>query len=184
MRYNVAQLLKAPTGALRRHAIAGSIADLDEQNPGALPVTGEVTLLRTERGVLASGQVHAVVTSACRRCLEPVQQEVTFAFEEEFVPSIDIITGARLPLADEDSPELVIDEHHILDITEVVRQFVVMEAPATALCRPDCQGLCPHCGQNLNLGPCACAEEPADPRLAVLKQLLQTTTDSPERNPR
>ncbi len=172
MRYNVAQLLKDNTGASRRLAIAGSLNDLDDLNPGPVPVQGELTLLRTENGVLAFGKAQVTVNAECRRCLSVVESEVRFEFEEEFVPSIDIETGAQLAITDEDSPELVIDEHHILDIGEVVRQYVVMEAPVAALCRADCKGLCPQCGMNLNLGPCGCTTEPVDPRLMVLKQLL------------
>ncbi len=172
MRYNVAQLLKDGTGASRRHAIEGSLTDLDERNGEVVPVRGAVTLLRTEHGVLAIGKARATVSGECRRCLDPVIGEVAFEFEEEFTPSIDVETGAQLPLTDEDSPELTIDERHILDLTEVLRQYVLMESAATALCRADCKGLCPQCGKNLNLGPCGCTEESVDPRLAVLKQLF------------
>jgi uncharacterized protein len=49
-----------------------------------------------------------------------------------------------------------------------------MEATSTALCREDCKGICPQCGKNLNLGPCDCKVENVDPRLEILKQLLDT----------
>jgi len=134
-------------------------------------------LVRTPRGILTSGAVQLKLARTCRRCLEVVEAEGTLEFEEEFVPSIDFETGAKLPLSEEDGPELLIDEHHILDLTEVLRQYAVMSASDSALCRPDCRGLCPHCGRNLNLGPCACDTTQTDPRLAILAKLLGTQDD-------
>lgn len=172
MLYNVAQLLKESIGASRKHAITGELYQLDDHHPGPVPVEGSVTLLRIEHGVLAQGKAVAHVTTFCRRCLELVEGDVAFEFEEEFVPSVDIVTGAALPIVDDQSPELVIDEHHILDLTEVLRQYVVMEGLTSALCRADCRGLCPQCGQNLNEGTCACDTERLDPRFEALRQLL------------
>ena len=173
MLYNVAQLLKESVGASRKLTIDGELHDLDDLNPGPVPVCGELTLIRTEDGILATGVAEAVVTEECRRCLEPVQSAVKVEFEEEYVPSIDIETGAPLP-TDETAPELVISERHILDLSEVMRQYLTMEATSTALCREDCKGICPQCGKNLNLGPCDCTVEDVDPRLEILKQLLDT----------
>jgi uncharacterized protein len=176
MLYNVAQLFKEGIGASRQRELTGELVQIDENNPGPIAVAGTVLLVRTPRGILATGQVHLRLVQTCRRCLETTEAEVEIAFEEEFVPSIDFETGAKLPV-NEDEPELIIDEHHILDLTEVLRQYAVMSASDAVLCRPDCRGLCPQCGQNLNLGPCACATTHVDPRLASLAQLLGTMDD-------
>lgn len=172
MFHNVAQLLKEGIGATRQVEISGDLLDIDENNAGPTHVEGSAVLLRTETGVLVTAQVRAKLIQICRRCLEPVLHEIEFELEEEFVPSIDIRTGLRLPIADKDSPELLIDEHHILDLTEVLRQHVVINGVGFGLCRPDCKGLCPTCGHNLNLGPCQCASTAIDPRLTVLSKLL------------
>ena len=170
MRYNVAQLLKQGEGATRQVEIVGTLHDIDENNPGDIPIQGEATLMRTPRGVLVKGVARATIRQLCRRCLEPTGSEVEMEVEEEFVPSIDVETGRRLPLSDDDEPELVIDEHHILDITEVLRQYAVVTALLPGLCREDCRGLCPICGQNLNEGDCGCNRAPIDPRMAILAQ--------------
>jgi uncharacterized protein len=60
----------------------------------------------------------------------------------------------------------------VLDLTEVVRQAIFLAIPMSPVCRADCAGLCPQCGQNLNEGQCHCVSEVVDPRLEVLKQLL------------
>jgi len=173
MSYNVAQLLQESIGATRRLEIDGSLYDIDESNPGPVQVQGKVRFLRTARGILATGSAHLGLAQACRRCLELTEREVSFEFEEEFVPSIDIHTGLQLPTAGERSPELVISQQHILDLTEVLRQYAALAASDLVLCRPDCKGLCPRCGRNLNLGPCDCENVEIDPRLAVLGELLK-----------
>jgi uncharacterized protein len=172
MLYNVAQLLKEGIGAVRQYELLGELHDVDENNPGPVRVEGHVRLLRTVRGILITGQAHAKAAQICRRCLESAQVEFDFEIEEEFVPSIDVETGVHLTLTEEDSEELVIDEHHILDLTEVLRQYVVINGTGSGLCRPDCKGLCPMCGQNLNQGLCGCDTARRDPRLASLAQLL------------
>ncbi len=77
---------------------------------------------------------------------------------------------------------LSIDEHHILDLSEVMRQALWLATPREALCRPDCDGLCPDCGENRNLGSCSCNQAPIDPRWAALQALLPVETDSEERS--
>jgi len=175
MLYNVAQLLKENIGASRQFEIDGLLHDLDEGNPDSIRVRGNVVLLRTMRGILATAQAHLRLKQACRRCLELVETQVCFQFEEEFLPLVDIETGAQLAAAGEDCPELAIDEHHVLDLTEVLRQYAVMATCEPPLCSPECKGICSNCGHNLNLGPCHCSSARADPRFAVLAELLKPT---------
>ncbi len=171
--FNVAQLLKEGVGANRHYPLAGELRAVDENNPGPVPVEGEAHLVRTLRGILAQGVAHARLVQSCRRCLELSASEVELEIEEEFIPSIDIETGASLPLTDEDEPDLVIDERHTLDFTDILRQLATATLLAPGLCREDCRGLCPNCGANLNTETCTCDRTPSDPRLALLGQLLQ-----------
>lgn len=77
-------------------------------------------------------------------------------------------------VADEDeaAPIPILDGEAI-DLSELVRQLLVLNLPARSLCRPDCRGLCAQCGADLNHGECRCAREEIDPRLAPLRELLQ-----------
>ncbi|MBC7236051.1 MAG: DUF177 domain-containing protein [Chloroflexi bacterium] len=177
MIYNVAQLLKEGVGASRRRTASGDLRDIDELNPGDTHLEGELLFVRTPRGILVTGKAHVSVNQMCRRCLELTRVEIEFEIEEEFIPSIDIETGASLPITDEDEPELIIDEHHMLDMTEVLRQYVIVASMSPSLCRPDCKGLCPICGQNLNLASCQCRRDEIDPRLSILAQLLSSPED-------
>lgn len=173
MRFNVAQLLKESTGAARQYDLSEDITGIDEALKVLGPLKGQVKLIRTTEGILTIGQLRTEIELTCSRCLEPFAAPVAFTLQEEFRPSIDITTGAQLPVtttADQEST--IIDEHHIIDLTEVVRQEILLALPMHPLCRPHCAGLCDQCGQNLNQGPCDCQRPLGDPRLAALKELL------------
>ena len=169
--FNVAQLLQEPIGAERVYEIDGSVDGVAEDAP-PLDARGTVRLVRTNRGLLAYADLDAVARDACSRCLRPVETPVHVAFEEEFLPSVDVLTGQLLPRAEEEDDLFRIDDHHHLDLTEAVRQALVMHQPMRPLCRPDCAGLCSRCGADLNQGPCDCPEEPVDDRWAALRGLM------------
>ncbi len=97
----------------------------------------------------------------CRRCAEPVAGELRIPVHERF---------ADAPLADLSDEELypIVDDE--LDLAPLARDAIVLELPMAPLCRPDCAGLCPRCGANLNEGACGCVA-PRDPRWANLDVL-------------
>lgn len=176
--FNVAQLLRDPVGVSRRIVVAVALQELAPDMDTAGPddtasdvLTGPVRLMRTNAGILAQGELHAETTLACARCLAPVRVKLTVPLEEVYTPTLDILTGKPIE-PDEEDRALWIDAHHILDLTEVLRQNVLIATPMQVLCKPDCRGLCPTCGHNLNEGPCECQPE-TDPRWAALAELLK-----------
>jgi uncharacterized protein len=183
MLYNVAQLLKGPTGGERRYHLSQDIKALDPDLQTVQPIEGWIRLMRTSQGILASGTLRTVLQMECSRCLEPCEVEVEIELEEEFRPTVPI-SDAPVDIVPEEEWDdaLVIDEHHILDLREVIRQGIWLAAPMEALCRVDCAGLCPHCGGNRNLGECTCEEPAIDPRWAALQSLLTTESESDERS--
>ncbi len=133
---------------------------------------GTVSLLRTDRGLLATMDATAKRDESCSRCLADVLSEVDVRFEEEYVPLVDAETGARIYL-DEDDEAFSIDLEFWLDLREGLRQYILMSEPRP-LCRDDCAGLCARCGADLNAGRCKCQPE-TDERwdaLAGLKQKM------------
>jgi uncharacterized protein len=112
----------------------------------------------------------------CSRCLTLFSYPLAFKIEEEFYPSVDIINGEPLSLPD-DSTSSVIDERHILDLTEVIRQHILLAAPVKPLCRTDCAGLCPQCGANLNETTCHCTPN-RQTAFAVAFEKLKSTRKS------
>jgi uncharacterized protein len=173
--FNVAQLLKEPVGSMRTGPI---VADLRRLTPelvqgapeGEAALVGTARLINSHVGVLVQADLQGGVVLPCARCLEMVEAPLAFRVEETFVPTIDIMTGRPLEV-EEDDRALWIDEHHTLDLEDVMRQDALLAAPAHLLCSPDCRGLCPTCGQNLNEGPCSCRPE-ADPRWSALLDML------------
>jgi uncharacterized protein len=172
MQYNVSQLLKDETGQTRQYELHEDIQALD---PGILPLSsldGRIQMIRTAGGILVTGKLHTSIELLCSRCAEPFSFPLQFKLEEEFRPTIDIATGASFPLPADDEPATRIDDHHIVDLAEVMRQNMLLALPPFPVCRSKCAGLCPACGKNWNEGSCDCKTEELDPRLQVLKQLL------------
>jgi uncharacterized protein len=172
MKFNVAQLLKGSSGASLSYDLNEDITWIDDDLEILAPLVGRIILTRTVSGVLVTGHAGTMMRTACPRCLEAYDWEVDFELEEEFVSAVDIRTGASLPIPEDVDPGLVIDECHVLDLAEPVRQYLVIAQTTCPPCRADCAGLCPECGQNLNLGQCQCSETVTDERLAALRALL------------
>lgn len=169
MFYNVAQLLKDPIGSTRVYDLAERLEAPDEPWEGC-EVRGKVKLLRTHRGVLVTAQLRTTIPLTCGWCLESFELPLDLAVEEEYFPQIDIYSGLPVDIPVDTEPFLI-DKHHILDISEAVRQAVVLTLPIGPRCRDDCRGLCPVCGVNRNEQECACDRQ-ADARWASLGQLL------------
>lgn len=151
MQFNVAQLLKEPIGATRSYLLDESLAGLDQELVPLSHLTGTLHLLRTHSGVLASGQFQVTLEMDCGRCLEPIPTEVDVAFEEGFRPLTEVTTGRYL-MPDEfegqteelEDSALLIDDHHILDISEVLRQSIWLGMPMIPRCAYAVPEECPN----------------------------------------
>ena len=182
--FNVSGLLKEGVGATRNHDFEQAILDLDE-DVQAREVSGSVRLLRINMGVLAEGTVAAAVVLHCSRCLIPVASREETPFQEEFRPTIDINSGLPAVTAEEGESRddfFLLSPNHILDLTETVRQAMLVALPYSPLCSIDCAGLCPNCGADLNVEHCGCIRTAPDSRLqglaAILEQIDDTRRDS------
>jgi uncharacterized protein len=135
---NVAQLLKEPVGSIRDYELDESV-DIVGDGVGS-QVKGKFRLTRTNRGILVKGTVSTGVEITCSRCLSLFHCPLTFTIEEEHFPVIEVSSGT--PLSPPDEPgSFTIDEHHILDLTEAIRQYALLAIPMKPLCREDCTGL-------------------------------------------
>jgi uncharacterized protein len=146
---NVSQLLLLGPGAVREFDFSEPIPDLEGELHLHGPVTGHVRLTRTSEGILVRSQHAAFVVLECARCLEDAPTEIEGELDEEFLPSIDLRTGlpAELPAV----PDLaLIDEHHEINLDEVLRQNILTNLPLRPLCDAACPGLCSTCGQRLD----------------------------------
>lgn len=171
MKINVAQLLKEPTGAVRRGNLSEDILGIDDDLEIKSLLTGPLKMIRTADGILVTASLRTALGLQCRRCLKPFSAPVELDIEEEFYPRVDILTGAKAPVTQTEEEATIIDEQHVLDLAEVVRQAIFVTLPMHPLCTEECAGLCSQCGQNLKDGRCECTTEVADPRFEILKQL-------------
>jgi len=166
--WNVAGLLAESPGSARDYEVSGVRIDLGEDLSLAEPVEGRVHLSRTNRGIVASADLHAALALQCSRCLRDVSFAVDARFQEEYLPSLDLASGRPLPVADEpDVPRL--DDHHGLDLEMPVREALQLAEPIAPLCRPDCPGLCIVCGGRLDAGTHDHPDEEIDSRLEALR---------------
>ena len=144
---------------------------------GPLPVTGRADLLIENRGhndLVNDIRLRANYTAAlevlCARCVEPVAVPLDGAFDLIFRPQdADAEAGERAITLDE--TEIGYYEKSGLLLEDVVREQVLLSLPARTLCTPDCKGLCPRCGQNLNSASCQCESASVDPRWNALAGL-------------
>ena len=163
MQINVAQLLKEPVGARRNY----KIDELAGENCDTC-IAGVVDLTRISRGILVTGKLTAQIKGLCSRCRCPAGTTIKFNMEDEFFPLIDINSDSHLEVAGD---ELTIDQNHILDLDEAIRQYIIMATPTKLLCKPDCPGICPVCGQEFAKGDCKHRNKPYDHRWDKLVQL-------------
>ena len=103
----------------------------------------------TGKEITVKGRIWGKRSVRCDRCLAETEQ----SFEEQFLESYSA-------------------SNEIIDIMSLVRQTLALTEDIQFLCKPDCKGLCAQCGKNLNDGKCDCLTDRTDPRLEVLKQLL------------
>ena len=169
MRINASQQLKAPVGTIRDYTVCEKVDTVGDG--GGSIVQGELRLIRTDRGILTKGTLHTEVEATCSRCLGLFSCPLTLNIEEEYFPTTDVVSGASLPVPQEPGC-FTIDEHHVLDLTDAIRQYALLAIPMKLLCREDCAGLCPDCGYNLNQGACSCPPRAVDPRWSELSKLV------------
>jgi uncharacterized protein len=144
---------------------------------GPLSVQGNAELLREHRG--PKEVVPDIRTRAhwsgdfevpCARCLEPVRHTLAADFDLLFRPQGVDAGPADRSLGAPDT-EIGYYQDGGLVLEDVLREQVLLSLPTRTLCSPDCKGLCPHCGHNLNTDPCTCEEASSDPRWSALSDL-------------
>jgi uncharacterized protein len=158
-------------GASKEQSLRGTIDGLGTELasvPDDAPIVGDLLLESVVEGILVSGRLEGTLRLRCARCLTEFERPFGVDVNEMFVER-----------PDDDADDYPLDPQGALDLDQMVRDVVGVELPFSPLCRPDCQGLCPVCGGNRNLGECPGHDE-VDPRFAVLSELL---ADLPDRLP-
>ena len=166
MYFNVSQLLKDPNGSSRLYEV-NDFASVREGAP-MTPISGTVSMLRTDAGIWLSARLSTYFDCECSRCAGEMEQLVQMDIEEEYLPEADVSTGAILNIPDDMADNFYIDRTHMLDLSEAVRQYFGFSMPFKPICREDCKGLCLTCGTDLNETECSCDMVIRDPRWGPL----------------
>ncbi len=164
LRFNFGFLLEAPLGTSRLNEISYPTIRVSE-DVTLTPLQGQFMATRTSEGVYVNGRFQTAIHTECVRCLEDALVPITIQLDElYFYPPEH---------APQDEDAYTFDgETGFIDLAPLVRELSLLETPMQPLCKPDCQGLCMICGQNLNEADCDCKEDNIDPRLAKLRSLL------------
>lgn len=114
--------------------------------------------------LVATGTVDGTLQQECRRCLQAVETDIR--------NRVTLVLVTEDTDVQDDGGVYRIDPSGIeLDLSSAVREETVLAANPYVVCTPECQGLCPMCGTNLNEASCDCTEDTTDPRWAVLRSL-------------
>jgi uncharacterized protein len=127
-----------------------------------LPQGMTVVVDRVAGGFLVTLYADANVYGPCTRCLNEVTLKVR-AEQQEFAPS------AKDGWEESDLSAFINDM--VVDVAGIAREALVLALPAKVVCSDSCKGLCPQCGQDLNLGECSCTPVETDSRWDRLKEL-------------
>jgi uncharacterized protein len=173
LRLNVGFIVNQTIGYVREIPLEFPALNLDPDLE-LTDVAGAARITRTPQGLLVQVKMAAYTTAECVRCLTEFQQPLAIDFTELYAFSNRTVTESGLLL-----PE---DGH--IDLAPLVRDEMLLEIPINPLCRPDCQGLCPVCGERLTGQPHKHEVDNIDPRLAKLKELLDQRSTALKDNPR
>jgi len=145
------------------------------------PIQFELEILRRGDRFFAQGEITTQVDAKCSRCL----REFTLPLKAPFKLIIKFRSQGSIVDSAEEDFLLLSPRAETFDIGERVRQLILLALPLKPLCRPDCRGLCPICGKDLNEGECNCRGKAPDSRWEKLKSLkekgFKTTGESSQR---
>ena len=133
------------------------------------PITVDITATLSGDEIICQGEVFAQVEIECSRCLDIFDYEVKANLQ--FVAQI-LDSPMEIDDAGDDDFEVISKADNFLDISQRVRDAIVLNLPLKPLCSEDCLGLCPLCGANLNDGNCGCRQDKTDERWDALKNIF------------
>ena len=166
-------MIKINVAEIRRHLTGKKPLQFDAEPAELdiakteLPVAGKIRIvgirIREMQILLLQARVSARVNRMCSRCLKEFTADSSAEVVEKYYPS-----GS--PGVENDA---YVYEADIVDITEPLRESLLLAEPLRVLCKEDCLGICPVCGADRNVHPCSCDTVTVDPRLAALKQFIK-----------
>ncbi len=144
---------------------AASGIGLGSNFPGSVVI--DATIDKSGRQFCLQADIRTAGLFQCDRCVEEFEHEVSARFSVLYV--YDGLDAGR---SSDDEVRVISPETPQLDLTDDIRESVMLSVPLKLLCKENCKGLCPHCGVNLNRGTCSCKDENVDGRWESLKKFI------------
>lgn len=138
---------------------------LDERFGGQVMVKAELEKRRSQ--FFLRVKLETVGRFICDRCADEFDMSLSNEYRMAYVFSRKDAEGY-----DEDEIALIKESTNVIDISDDVRQFVILSVPLKLLCKEDCAGLCSTCGANLNYEECKCEKDAFDPRWETLRSMV------------
>ncbi len=123
---------------------------------------GVLAVGRTAQGLLFTGKFSAQTQLECVRCLKPFDQGLSWSMTELYAFEEKSASDSGL----------IVPETAQIDVQPLIREYALLEIPISPTCRPDCKGLCPVCGQDLNVRDCGHRRDADSSAFSALKDLL------------
>ncbi len=136
------------------------------------PVRAALRVDKFGAEVLAKGEVKTRVELQCSRCLKSFPQDMDVMVNVVYHPAEELKGDERHEIKD-DELDLGFYQGDELDVDDLVMEQILLNVPMKPLCSDACKGICPKCGADLNAKACNCEHREPDPRLEVLKKLLE-----------
>lgn len=134
------------------------------------PVKAQLSVNRAENEVMVTGSLAVELEMECSRCLTGLRQEQDLPVNVVYHPADEI--GSEKHGLHDDEMDMGFYSGDELDLDELIKEQILLSVQMKPLCKEDCKGLCPKCGIDLNTATCTCVQKEIDPRLEVLKKLL------------
>lgn len=148
---NVKNLFLSELGTIENAVIESEIKDFElTDDVEGRSVSGSLVLTKLDDSILVTGKFEAKVVAICDRCLDNFPFKVDFNLEREYIFD-------RLR---KDNDNLYVDKYFNIDITEPIREELILTMPMKKICGENCKGICPGCGENLNQKKCRCEINP------------------------
>lgn len=132
--------------------------DLELQN-----LLGTLAIGRTAQGLLFTGDFSAHTQLTCVRCLKSLDQRLAWSMTELYATSEKSVSESGL----------IVPEDAQIDLRPLLREYALLEIPINPVCKPDCKGLCPICGEDLNLRDCGHRPSSGTTPLGALRDFLE-----------
>lgn len=143
LRFNVGFLINQPVGAYRDLSFEVPHLGFDHEF-SVNDFSGKARVGRTQQGILVQAAFNGKTQLECVRCLTEFEQKIDTRFDELYAFKYKGVSESGL----------ILPEDANINLAPLVREYLLIEMPISPLCKPDCKGLCPVCGADLNTEPC------------------------------